>query len=125
MAAGCGFLNPNNSPDPLWGIWAGPYPTVLSTQPDSSRWAFTSYGTYVFLALKRDSTLLGREVGYYHNEGIWLVLSSDKAGIEDIEEIEYEVEVDRLTMSIRGHTYLFDRAAGADEADRLGEALLR
>ena len=120
---GCGFFDPDNPPDPIWGVWTGAYPTVLSSEPDSARWVFSSGGVYLFYALKKDGDLLGRETGFYSNEGILLVLSSDRAGENDVEEITFHAVDDLLTLEIRGETSLYKRLADADEADRLGEAL--
>ena len=120
---GCGFFNPDDPPDPLWGVWTGPYPETVSAEPDSARWAFASHGVYLFYALKADGTLLGREVGYYHNEGIVLTLSEDPAGKVDAEELTYHMVGDRLTLEIRGAAYTYRRIGDADDADRLDDVL--
>jgi len=119
--AGCGLLSPDNPADPLWGVWMGPYPRVLSTEPDSARWLFTSDNLYIFYALKADGTLLGREVGYYYASGIALRLQGDPTGQDVRAELTYHANADSLTLVIRGETYRYRRVGDAAAADRFDD----
>jgi len=123
LSGGCGFFNPNNPPNPIWGIWMGPFPTTISHDADSSRWVFTSNGLYLFYALRADGTLLARETGYYSVSGILLVVSADRAGQVEREELMYEVRGDRLFLTIFGGTFVYRRVGSAAEADDLRNAL--
>ena len=113
----CSFLNPDDPPHPVWGIWTGPYPTILSPVPDSARWILTSFGVYEFFALKKDGSILSREDGFFSTTGIELILSVDRAGTIDPVTLLAEVFGDTLTMSIRGETYLYRRIGTPDDAD--------
>ena len=119
---GCGIVSSTGTPNPLWGVWSGPYPSSLGTQADSSRFAFTSKRVYLFFALKADGTILAREVGYYSSNGYLMVLSSDPGGNLDREEIYYEFVGESLVVTIRGQRVMYRRVGGVERADDLGSA---
>ena len=122
---GCGFFDVDDDPDPLWGIWDGPYPTTLSTQADSARWIFSPQGIYLFYALSADGVLLHREEGYFHNSGIQLILSADPAGEVDAVELLYDVVADDLLLTIEGERYKYRRSGTAAEAREFGRRNLK
>ena len=119
---GCGIVSSTGTPNPLWGVWSGPYTSSLGTQADSSRFAFTSKRVYLFFALKADGTILAREVGYYSSNGYLMVLSSDPGGNLDREEIYYEFVGESLVVTIRGQRVMYRRVGGVERADDLGSA---
>jgi len=122
-AAGCGFFDVNNPPQPIWGIWKGMWPTTVSTDADSARWVFTSGGIYLLYALKADGTLLSHEAGYYTASGISLILSEEPGGGGASEDLRYEVQDEILLITIRGGQFAYLRVGTAEEADDLKNAL--
>ena len=116
-AGGCGFFDVDNPPDPLWGIWMGPYPTTLSTNADSARWTFAPNGIYLFYALNSEGTILHREEGFFQNSGIQLILSADRAGNVDTYEMLYELRSGELLLTIEGGLFNYRRVGTAEQAE--------
>jgi hypothetical protein len=123
VLGGCGFFSPDNPPQPIWGIWMGPFPTSVSTDADSARWVFTSGGIYLLYALKLDGSLVSREFGYYSTSGIILTLSQEPGGGGNTEELQYEAQDDILSITIRGGVFAYRRVGTAEQADDLKNAL--
>ncbi len=132
LLAACGFLNPNNEPHPIWGIWTGGYPTTLASgspavEPDTARWVFTSWGAYELFVLDENGTLVpgGHEVGYYTASGLLLTFSADRDGLIDSEEFIFRVVNDVLTIDFRGEEFSFRRIGDHEAADRFEDVLSR
>ena len=125
FAASCDFFNPNDPPHPIWGVWAGEYPDVISPVPDSARWVFTSDHVYLFYALKSGGGILTREIGYYTATGMLLVLSADRAGEVEREELQWEATENELTIVIAGIPYQFRRTGSSDDADAFRDLLVK
>ena len=118
LVSGCGFFDVDNPPDPLCGIWTGPYPQTVSTNADSARWAFTENGYYILAAYKSDGTLLYSEVGYYTTDGYNMTLTDQPAGYETvIENVQYEFQNDGLLLRIRQGVFPYRRIGTAEEAN--------
>lgn len=125
IVTSCGFFNPDDPPHPIWGVWAGAYPDVISTLPDSARWVFTSDNVYLFYALKSGGGILTREIGYYTATGMLLILSADRAGEVEREELQWEATENELTIAIHGIPYRFRRTGDPEDADAFRDLLVK
>jgi hypothetical protein len=125
IVTSCDFFNPNDPPHPVWGVWAGEYPDVISSVPDSARWVFTSDQVYLFYALKSGGGLLTREIGYYAATGMLLILSADRAGEVEREELQWEATENDLTVFINGIPYQFRRTGSPEAADAFRDLLVK
>jgi hypothetical protein len=121
FASGCGFFDVNNPENPLWGIWRGPYPTSVSTDADSARWVFTTWGFYLFYALDENDDQLWREPGYYTSSGLVLMLSTEKGGRGETEELRFIASGDQLKLKIRNEWFTYRRTGNAVDADLFEE----
>jgi len=125
IGTSCGFFDPNDPPHPIWGVWAGEYPDAISTLPDSARWVFTSDHVYLFYALKSGGGILTREIGYYTATGMLLILSADRAGDVEREELQWEATENELTIVISGVPYRFRRTGSPEDADAFRDLLVK
>lgn len=119
LIGSCGFFNPDNPPDPIWGVWTGPYPTTISTEPAGARWVFSSHGIYFFHALNADGGVIFRESGYYHIEGAFLSISSHPSGDspDRLDMLYWFHTGDRLTLDILGGQFTYTRIGDWKAAD--------
>ena len=115
---GCGFFDVENTPDPLWGVWSGPYPTTLSAGADSAIWLFCESRVYRFHALNAKGETLYREQGYFTDDEITVVLM-DAPGEPSVtsEYVPYEITGDRLLLVVRQGAFTYRRIRDAEFAE--------